>query len=88
MNILGIQNKIDQIDLLFNSSQNNIHIIGLSETKLKSYHMNSIFEIRNYQMFRKDRIISEDRPVFQKIDLEVDLLCMLKMELTVKGDMT
>ena len=26
LNILGIQNMIDQIDLLLNSSQNNIHI--------------------------------------------------------------
>ena len=62
LNIQGIQNKINQIYLLFNSSQNNIQIIGLSETKLKSYHVNSIFEIRNYQMFRKNRITSDDRP--------------------------
>ena len=62
LNIQGIQNKIDQIDLLLNSSQNNIHILGLSETKLNSNHMNSIFEVKNYQMFRKDRVISEDRP--------------------------
>ena len=62
LNIQGIQNKIDQIDLLLNSSQNNIHILGLSETKLNSNHMNSIFEVKNYQMFRKDRVISDDRP--------------------------
>ena len=62
LNIQGIQNKIDQIDLLVNSSQNNIHILGLSETKLNSNHMNSIFEVKNYQMFRKDRVISVDRP--------------------------
>ena len=48
--------------MLLNSSPNNIQILGLSETKLKSYHMNSILEIRNYQMFREDRIIWEDRP--------------------------
>ena len=62
LNIQGIQNKNDQIDLLLNSSQNNIHILGLSETKLNCHHMNSIFEVKNYQMFRKDRVISEDRP--------------------------
>ena len=54
LNIQGIQNKIDQIDLLLNSSQYNIHVLGLSETKLKTYHKNSIFEVKNYQMFRKD----------------------------------
>ena len=53
LNIQGIQNKNDQIDLLLNSSQNNIHILGLSETKLNCHHMNSIFEVKNYQMFRK-----------------------------------
>ena len=46
LNIQGIQNKTDQIDVLLNSSQNNIHILGLSETKLNSNHMNSIFEVK------------------------------------------
>ena len=84
LNIQGIPNKIDQIHLLLNSSQNNIHIIGLSETKLKSYHKNSIFEIRNYEMFRKSRITSDDRPehrggliVYEKIK-----------KISVKGNMT
>ena len=63
LNIKGIPNKIDKIYLLLNSSQNNRHIIGLRETYLKSYHnLNSIFEIRNYQLFRKNRITSDDRP--------------------------
>ena len=45
--------------------------------------MNSIFEIRIIGCFVKTES-------FQMIDLnmEVDLLCMLKMELTAKGDMT
>ena len=46
LNIQGIQNKIDQIDLLVNSSPNYIHLLGLSETKLNSNHMNSIFEVK------------------------------------------
>ena len=62
LNVQGIQNKIDQIDLLLNSSQNNIQVLGLSESKLNSFHMNHIFEVKNYQMFRKDRTISEERP--------------------------
>ena len=45
--------------------------------------MNSIFEIRIIRCFIKTEL-------FQMIDLnmEVDLLCMLKMELIAKGDMT
>ena len=62
LNVQGIQNKIDQIDLLLKSSQNNIQVLGLSESKLNSFHMNHIFEVKNYQMFRKDRTISEERP--------------------------
>ena len=44
--------------------------------------MNSIFEIRIIRCFVKTEL-------FQMIDLnmEVDLLCILKMELTAKGDM-
>ena len=62
LNIQGIQNKIDQLDLLLNSSKNDIDILGLSESKLNSSHMNSFFKINNYQTFRKDRLISTDRP--------------------------
>ena len=45
--------------------------------------MNSIFEIRIIRCFVKTEL-------FQMIDLnmEVELLRMLKMELTAKGDMT
>ena len=62
LNVQGIQNKIDQVDLLLNSSHNNIQVLGLSESKLNSYHLNAIFEIKNYQMFRKDRTVSVERP--------------------------
>ena len=62
LNIQGIQNKIDQLDLLLNSSKNDIDILGLSESKLNSSHMNNFFKINNYQTFRKDRLISTDRP--------------------------
>ena len=75
LNVQGIQNKIDQIDLLLNSSQNNIQVLGLSESKLNSFHMNHIFEVKNYQMFRKDRTISEERP-----EQGVVFLSMLKRE--------
>ena len=48
LNIQGIQNKINQVDLLLNSSHNNLQVLGLSESKLNSYHLNALFEIKNY----------------------------------------
>ena len=62
LNIQGLQNKFEQIDLLLNNSHNEIHIFGLSETKLKNFHPDSAFTIDNYQLFRKDRFISRERP--------------------------
>ena len=61
LNIQGLQNKFEQVDLLLNNSGNDIHIFGLSETKLKNFHPDSAFTIDNYQLFRKDRFISRER---------------------------
>ena len=61
INIQGLQNKFDQIDLMLNNSKNEIHIFGLSETKLKHYHPDNYFFVDNYQFFRKDRMISKER---------------------------
>ena len=38
MNIQGVSNKIDQVRLLLESEQNQIHVLGLSETKLNVIH--------------------------------------------------
>lgn len=62
LNIQGIQNKIEQIDILLNNSVNDIHILGLSESKLNTNHSSTFFTIQNYQLFRKDRITTPDRP--------------------------
>ena len=61
LNVQGLQNKFDQIDLMLNNSNNDIQILVLSETKLKSCHLDNYFNIGNYQFFRKDRIISNER---------------------------
>lgn len=61
LNIQGLQNKFDQVDLMLNDSGNEIHIFGLSETKLRDFHPDSAFNIKNYQLFRKDRFISRER---------------------------
>ncbi|MCG8047745.1 MAG: endonuclease/exonuclease/phosphatase family protein, partial [Candidatus Thiodiazotropha endolucinida] len=61
LNIQGIQNKLDQLSLMLNNSHNDIHILGLSETKLKDFHQDNYFCLDNYQLFRKDRVITRER---------------------------
>ena len=63
LNIQGIQDKVEQIDLVLNSSENDIQLLRLSENKLNVNHPNNFFAIKNFQLFRKDRILSTDRPV-------------------------
>ena len=60
LNVQGLQNKFDQIDLMLNSENNDIHVLGLSETKLKDFHQDNAFPINNYQLFRKDRVVSHE----------------------------
>lgn len=57
LNIQGLSNKIDQVKLMLTSKNNSIHILGLSESKLKDYHSDSVFLIDGYQRpIRKDRL--------------------------------
>ena len=59
MNIQGLSNKADQVRLLLESEKNQIHVLGLSETKLNVIHPDSGFEVNGFQKpFRKDRIIN------------------------------
>ena len=46
---------------MLNNSNNDTHVFGLSETKLKDFHSDSSFKIENYQLFRKDRNITRER---------------------------
>ena len=62
LNVQRIQSKIEQIDLLLNSSSNDIQFFGLSESKLNDSHTSKFFNINNFQLFRKDRVISAGRP--------------------------
>ena len=43
LNVQGIQNKIEQVDLLLNSSENDIQLLGLSESKLNANHTSDFF---------------------------------------------
>ena len=49
INIQGLSNKIDQVRLLLESDKNEIHVQGLSETKLNAIHLDSSFEINGFQ---------------------------------------
>ena len=60
LNVQGLQNKFDQIALILNSENNDIHFLGLSETKLKYFHPDDAFTINNYQLYRKDRVITSE----------------------------
>ena len=99
LNIQGVQNKFDEVDLMLTSSDNDIHILGLSETKLRSVHEDNYFYVENYQFFRRDRIISEQRPeqgggiivyvkdsvkVERRRELEVDEIECLLLEIFPK----
>ena len=61
LNVQGLQNKFDQIALMLDSENNDIHVLGLSETKLKDFHPDDAFAINNYQLYRKDREITSER---------------------------
>ena len=57
MNIQGLSNKMDLVRLLLESDKNNIHVLGLSETKLNDTHPDTFFEVNGFQKpFRKDRL--------------------------------
>ena len=59
INIQGINNKIDQVRLLLESEKSQIHVLGLSETKLNSLHPDSAFQVNSFQKpFMKDREIN------------------------------
>ena len=62
LNVQGIQSKIEQIDLLLNCSRNDIQLFGLSESKLNDSHTSNFFNIKNFQLYRTDRVISAGRP--------------------------
>ena len=56
INIQGLNNKLDQVKFLLTSGENKIQILGLSETKLRDYHPDAIFEVDGFQKtFRRDR---------------------------------
>ena len=96
LNIQGLQNKLDQLQLMLNSEENDIHLLGISE----SFHLDNAFIANNYQLFRKDRVLTQERQekgggllVFVKDrikyerrkDLETDEVECLFLEIMLKN---
>ena len=49
VNIQDISKKTDQVCLLLKLNKNEIHVLGLSETKLNAIHPDSAFKINGFQ---------------------------------------
>lgn len=58
LNVRGIRSgeKVDQIKLMLQSKENNISMLGVSESKLGSEIPDSFIQIQNFQCFRKDKM--------------------------------
>ena len=58
LNIRGIRSgeKMDQIKIMLHSSENDISMLGVSESKLGEDVPDSFIEIDNFQVYRKDKI--------------------------------
>ena len=55
LNIQGLSNKIEQVRILLQSENNQIRVLGLSESKLSSFHLDSGFLFNGFQIpFRRD----------------------------------
>ncbi|MES9905404.1 MAG: reverse transcriptase family protein [Sedimenticola sp.] len=78
-NIQGLVGKIDDLKVIL-SQENNVHMLGVSESNLKAHHPASSFSIPGYQkQFRRDRegagggllvYVRDDVSCTRKIDLE------------------
>ena len=62
LNIQGIQIKVEQIDLTLNSSENDIQLLGLSESKLNANHPITFLKSRVFSF-------SAETGLYQLIDL-------------------
>ena len=96
LNIQGIRSgeKLDQIKMLLHSDDNNIAMLGLSESKLGSDVPDNFLLIENYQCFRKDMrcgaggllvYVKSDVVCKQRKDLEVDNFDSIWLEVQPKN---
>ena len=55
LNVRGIRSKFDEIRIMLESSDNDIAILGLTESKLGPSQPNTAFQIPGFHLFRKDK---------------------------------
>jgi len=56
LNVRGIRSKFEQLETMLKSTENDISILGITETKLGSDHPNSAFYVDGYKLFRNDKM--------------------------------
>jgi hypothetical protein len=95
LNVQGLTSKLDEIKLLLQNN-NNIHIFGISETKLQSDHITEFYHVEGFQTpYRRDRLINrgggllvyikEDVPCQRRADLENNDIESIWLELKPKN---
>ena len=92
INIQGLSTKFDQFKLMLTSKENNISIMGISETKFTENHKTESFIIDGYQLpYRRDRLnnggggllvyVKQNVNCIRRPDLEVDELECIWLEI-------
>ena len=95
INIKGLCNKIHQVRLSLESEKNEIHVLGLSVTKLNAIHPDLSFEINGFQKScRRDRelnseggllvYVKEGIQTCRRIDVEKEHLECIWLEIKPK----
>ena len=54
-NIYHLYNKLPSVCHMINTHHKKIHILGISETKLKDHHRDENIQINNYSLIRQDK---------------------------------
>jgi len=94
LNVRGIRSKIDEVKIMLQSDQNNIAILGLSESKIGSNQPDSAFQIPGFRLFRKDNkegsgglisYVREDVTCLQRTNFESSNIENLWLEIFPKN---
>ena len=90
-NIVSLRKYKNELETVLN--EQNIEVIGLNETRLDSKVPNSVVNIGNYHIYRKDRntagggvavYVRETLPHFQRLDITDQDIEIIGIEVTPK----
>ena len=91
-NIVSLRKYKNELEIVL--TERNIDVIGLNKTRLESKVPNSVINIENYQIYRKDRntadggvavYVRETLPHFQRLDITDQDLEAIGIEITSKN---